>query len=99
MHLKSFANKTRRKFIYNASTMAGASVLFSSPLIMKAANYAKPDDSYTVQQIMDLFIKDVPGGPFADTVDTLKSGTGKIKVTGILTTMFATVDIIRKAID
>ncbi len=90
---------SRRKFIYNASAIAGAGVLLSSPLLSKAANFIKPDGDYTVKQIMDLFIKDVPGGALSSTVDTLKSGSGDIKVTGILTTMFATIDMIRKTID
>jgi putative NIF3 family GTP cyclohydrolase 1 type 2 len=95
MPLKDPADNGRRKFIYNASAIAGAGVLLSPPLFSNAA----PNNGYTVQQIMDLFIKGVPGGPFASTVDTLKSGNGDIKVTGILTTMFATIDMIRKAID
>jgi putative NIF3 family GTP cyclohydrolase 1 type 2 len=91
---------SRRKFIHNASAMAGAGVLLSSPIISNAANLLKPvAGSITVKQIMDLFIKDVPGGALASTVDTLKSGNGDIKVTGILTTMFATIDMIHKAID
>jgi putative NIF3 family GTP cyclohydrolase 1 type 2 len=47
---------------------------------------------------MDLFISNVPGAPFGQTVDTLKSGNRDIQVSGIVTTMFATVDVIRKAI-
>jgi putative NIF3 family GTP cyclohydrolase 1 type 2 len=53
---------------------------------------------WTVGQIMDVFIKEVQGGPFPNTVDTLKSGNRDIKVTGIITTMFATVEVIEKAI-
>jgi putative NIF3 family GTP cyclohydrolase 1 type 2 len=47
---------------------------------------------------MDLFIKGVPGGKKSETVDTLKSGTRDIRVTGIVTTSFATIEVIRKAI-
>ncbi|HEY4323481.1 MAG TPA: Nif3-like dinuclear metal center hexameric protein [Mucilaginibacter sp.] len=90
---------TRRKFIYNVSTAVGAGVLLYSPLLNGAVSFVKTDETYTVQQIMDLFIKDVPGGPLTNTVDTLKSGSPDIKVTGIVTTMFATIAVIRKAID
>jgi putative NIF3 family GTP cyclohydrolase 1 type 2 len=56
------------------------------------------NQTWTVGQIMDLFIKEVPGAPFPNTVDTLKSGNRDIKVTGIVTTMFATLEVIQKAI-
>lgn len=94
-----YGNFTRRKFIYNMSAIAGAGVLLASPAISKAADFAGADNTYTVQQIIDLFIKGVPGGVIANTVDTLKSGTPDIKVTGVVTSMFATIDVIRKAID
>jgi putative NIF3 family GTP cyclohydrolase 1 type 2 len=48
---------------------------------------------------MDMFIKDVPGGVLTDTVDTLKAGNPDMKVSGIVTTMFATIAVIRNAID
>jgi putative NIF3 family GTP cyclohydrolase 1 type 2 len=90
---------SRRKFIYNVSTVVGAGVVLSMPLVSKAASFIKTDETYTVKQIMDLFIKDVPGGPLTTTVDTLKSGSPDIVVTSIVTTMFATISVIRKAID
>ncbi len=48
---------------------------------------------------MDLFISQIPGAPFSNTVDTLKAGSRDIKVTGIVTTMFATIEAIKKAIN
>jgi len=92
-------SNSRRKFIYNVTTAVGAGVVLSSPLLSKAASFVKTDGSYTVQQIIDLFIKQIPTAPFANTVDTLKSGGGDIVVTGVVTTMFATIAVIRKAID
>ena len=47
---------------------------------------------------MDMFIKDVPGGVLTNTVDTLKAGNRDIPVTGIVTTMFATIDVINEAV-
>ena len=94
-----YSGYSRRKFIYNVSAAVGAGVVLSSPLFSKAASFIKSDETYTVKQIMDMFIKDVPGGVIADTVDTLKAGSPDTKVTGIVTTMFATIAVIRNAID
>ncbi|MGI4803374.1 MAG: Nif3-like dinuclear metal center hexameric protein [Janthinobacterium lividum] len=47
---------------------------------------------------MDAFIKQVPGGEKAKTVDTLKAGSRDMAVTGIITTMFATIEVIKKTI-
>src|ERR1700754_2453610 len=89
-------NLSRRKFCINTATVAGA--LVTAPLINRASSFIKVDADYTVGQIMDLFISQVPGGALTTTVDTLKSGNRDIKVTGIVTTMFATIEVIRKAI-
>ncbi len=94
-----YSGFTRRKFIYNVSTAVGAGIMLSSPLLSRADSFTKIDENYTVKQIMDLFIKDVPGGVLTNTVDTLKAGSPDMKVTGIVTTMFATIAVIRKAID
>jgi putative NIF3 family GTP cyclohydrolase 1 type 2 len=89
---------SRRKFIYNTAIAAGAGMLLAEPLMSNAVSFVKPAESYTVKQIMDMFIKQIPGAPFPNTVDTLKAGSPDTVVTGIVTTMFATIDIIRKAI-
>ncbi|MBV8389900.1 MAG: Nif3-like dinuclear metal center hexameric protein [Mucilaginibacter sp.] len=95
----SRGNQSRRKFIYNAATAMGAGMVLSLPLISHAAKLTEKPQSYTVKQIIDLFMKQVPGAPFPNTVDTLKSGSMDTVVTGIVTTMFATIDVIRKTID
>src|SRR6185312_11402432 len=87
----------RRKFIANSLLTAGA--LLTMPVINKATGINKINETYTVGDILDLFIKEVPGGVRPNTVDTLKAGNRNIPVTGIATTMFATVEVIRKAID
>ncbi|MEO6978826.1 MAG: Nif3-like dinuclear metal center hexameric protein [Mucilaginibacter sp.] len=87
----------RRMFFVN--TVKATGVLLLAPLVNKASNFILADEGYTVGQIMDLFIKQVPDGALTSTVDTLKSGTRDIKVTGIVTAMFATVEVIRKAIE
>jgi putative NIF3 family GTP cyclohydrolase 1 type 2 len=92
-------DQSRRKFIYNAAAAVSAGMVLSAPFISHAANLVKTKENYTVKQIIDLFMKQVPGAPFPNTVDTLKSGSSDALVTGIVTTMFATTDVIRKTID
>jgi putative NIF3 family GTP cyclohydrolase 1 type 2 len=48
---------------------------------------------------MDLFISQVPKAPFAQTVDTIKIGSRDTVVTGIVTTMFPSIAIIKKAVE
>ena len=86
----------RRKFILNGAATLGSAFILTDPLRSFASSLNMP--ALTVGQIMDLFIKEVPNAPFANTVDTLKSGDRDITVTGIVTTMFATIEVIRKAI-
>lgn len=87
----------RRKFFVNTAKATG--LLLLAPLVNKASGFIPANETYTVGQIMDLFISRVPGGVLTTTVDTLKSGSRDIKVTGIVTAMFATIDVIRKAIE
>lgn len=51
---------------------------------------------FTVQQVINLILAEIPGAPFKETVDTIKIGSSQQQVTGIVTTMFATVDVIRQ---
>lgn len=87
----------RRKFLVYTAKATG--VLLLAPIANKASSILITDETYTVGQIMDMFIKQVPGGALKETVDTLKSGNRDIKVTGVVTAMFATVEIIRKTIE
>ncbi|HUQ66866.1 MAG TPA: Nif3-like dinuclear metal center hexameric protein [Flavitalea sp.] len=84
----------RRKFLYNAVAIGAGSVLLSSSF----ASHADVHKKWTVGEIIDLFLKEIKGAPFPQTVDTLKSGSRGNEVTGIVTTMFATIPVIRKAI-
>lgn len=54
--------------------------------------------SWTVGEVMDLFIDETTDKPFTETVDTLKAGNRNIEITGIVTTMFATIPVIEYAI-
>ena len=98
MPAKNISVLNRRSFINTGAAAIGTAVLLSSPLITTATGFFTPADTVTVGQIIDLFIKEVPGAPFPGTVDTLKAGSRDTVVTGIVTTMFATIDVIRKAI-
>jgi putative NIF3 family GTP cyclohydrolase 1 type 2 len=89
----------RRAFILNATKAFGLTTLLASPS-MSGTNqgHTTARDEVTVGQIIDRFISQVPGAPFPNTVDTLKAGSREMRVTGVVTTMFATIEVIRKAI-
>lgn len=89
-------NTTRRKFVTDIALTTAA--LAATPVVTKAHALFNTDDGYTVGQIMDMFIKTVPGGALENTVDTLKAGSRDMKVTGIVTAMFPTVKVIKKAV-
>lgn len=88
----------RRKFISGAAKVAGAAILMSSPLMSFADGIATHPKKITVGEIMDAFISEVAGAPFKTTVDTLKAGNRNIEVTGIVTSMFSTLEVIQKTI-
>ena len=84
----------RRYFLKTTSTIAGGLMLLPT-----ASNLFAQQKEYTVGDVMDAFINEVPNAPFKTTVDTLKAGNRDIKVTGIVTTTFATLAVIKKAIE
>ncbi len=85
----------RREFL---TTVAAASGLTFLPGLSSATHNNDPasESKLTVQQVIELILKEIPGAPFPQTVDTIKSGNGQQLVTGIVTTMFATIDVIKK---
>ncbi|GAB2697950.1 hypothetical protein GCM10027037_22670 [Mucilaginibacter koreensis] len=101
----SFATKKykidtdRRNFIRQSAIAAGAALLSTTPVLSKASALLSTNAPVTVGQIIDLFISQVPGGAINNTVDTLKAGSRDTVVTGVVTTMFATIEVIKKAID
>lgn len=84
----------RRNFLKTTAKFGGGMLLTSSPSFLFAQQ-----KKYTVGDIMDAFIKEVQNAPFKTTVDTLKAGNRDITVTGIVTSTFATVPVIKKAIE
>lgn len=85
---------TRKDFLMNTLRFTAAGTLLQFPF----RSIATPLRSWTVQQVIDLVLKDVPGAPFKETVDVLKTGKPDSVVTGIVTTMFPTMAVIRKTI-
>jgi putative NIF3 family GTP cyclohydrolase 1 type 2 len=83
----------RRQFIGNLSkAAAGLAFLGWQPL------HAAANVQLTVQEVMDLVLKEGNLSPIKDTVDTLKSGQPTQVVSGIITTMFPTITVIQEAI-
>jgi putative NIF3 family GTP cyclohydrolase 1 type 2 len=86
---------SRRRFVATSMAALGASSL----IFPKDALAHSESENLTVQQVIDLIIKPIPNAPYKQTVDTLKAGNGDMRVTGIITTMFATIPVIQKAIE
>lgn len=87
-------SKTRREFISDLSKASAGGLLLSTPFRSSAQT-----KTWTVGEIMDLFIHEATGEPLPETVDTLKTGSRDMEVTGIVTTMFATVPVIEYALE
>ncbi|HYG21047.1 MAG TPA: Nif3-like dinuclear metal center hexameric protein [Ohtaekwangia sp.] len=85
---------TRRQFV--AASLAG---LTGVSLATASASPNPLGTALTIQQAIDLILAQIPKLPLSGTVDTVKSGDATQPLKGIITTMFATVDVIRKAID
>lgn len=83
----------RRQFLATCAASLGTVML---PGITAVEAHASMPQGLTVQQVIDIILKEIPGTPFQQTVDTLKSGNAQQRVTGIVTTMFSTVDVILK---
>ncbi|WP_026462527.1 Nif3-like dinuclear metal center hexameric protein [Adhaeribacter aquaticus] len=87
----------RRKFLTTVTKAVGTSMVLTIPGLSFAENSRSPvAASLTVKQVIDIILKEIPGAPFATTVDTLKSGSMEQEVTGIVTTTFPTVEVIEK---
>ena len=85
---------SRREFLSIFGATVGVSSLLPHQTFSNPAVHSK---GITIQQVIDLILTTIPGAPFKETVDTIKSGDGHREVTGIVTTMFATIDVIEKA--
>lgn len=85
----------RRNFIYSSGALLGSGLMVNP---LDAFSFS-PKKTWTVGEIIDTFISQVPNAPFAQTVDTIKVGSRDTVVSGVVTTMFTTMEIIHKAIE
>jgi putative NIF3 family GTP cyclohydrolase 1 type 2 len=85
---------TRRRFIAT-SLATGAAAAFPMANIFAKEH----SQGVTIQDVIDVLLKEIPNAPFSQTVDTIKSGSTTPEVTGIVTTMFSTVSVIRRAVE
>lgn len=83
----------RRDFISGSLMALGATSVSSGAFASQ-----QHMQGLTIQQVIDLIFKEIPGAPVERTVDTVKSGDASQPVTGIITTMFATIDVIEQAV-
>jgi putative NIF3 family GTP cyclohydrolase 1 type 2 len=84
----------RRKFLSSCKNFIGTSVLLSSLPGTILADHAT--QGITVKNLIDIILKEIPNAPFPKTVDQLRSGSMDQIVTGIVTTMFPTLEVIEK---
>lgn len=83
----------RREFVVRMAVLGGAAIARPA---FAAASAGKA--GMTVKQVIAALLADIPGAPFPNTVDTIKAGDVDQVVTGIVTTMFATDEVIARAI-
>jgi putative NIF3 family GTP cyclohydrolase 1 type 2 len=83
----------RRDFLTRSLLTTGA--LAMTPSLISAMN--DQQQKLTVQQVIDIIMKDLGGVIASGSVDTIKAGKPETVVTGIVCTMFATIDIIAQA--
>src|SRR6478735_7847552 len=86
----------RRKFIATIGALAGTSIVMAVPTVSSARLPGHPQAAFTVQQVIDLILKEVPNARTENTVDKIRSGSPDQEVTGIVTTMFPTIEVIEK---
>jgi hypothetical protein len=78
----------RRSFVQNLSLITSAPFLIPNMLFAQKA--------YSVEEIINIILKNIPEAPFSRTVNQLRTGKMSQNVTGIVTTMFPTMKVIEK---
>jgi putative NIF3 family GTP cyclohydrolase 1 type 2 len=53
----------------------------------------------TIQEVIDLIVRSVPGAPTAGSVDVIKAGDPAQPVNGVVTTFLATHEVLQRAVD
>ena len=87
---------SRRKFLGKIGMTLGLTTI-SSHWTLGKEPVLQSNAALTIQQVIDLILTEIPGAPFNETVDTVKSGNAQQQVKGVVTTMFSTIDVINKA--
>ena len=83
----------RRQFLSSVTGLVGTSLLLNLPGVARADGLL---ETFTVKQVIDIILKEIPNAPFPKTVDQLRSGSMEQEVTGIVTTMFPTIEVIER---
>lgn len=83
----------RRTFLSSVTGVIGTAMVTSLPGVSLAES---PGQTFTVKQVIDIILKEISGAPFTTTVDQLRSGSLEQEVTGIVTTMFPTIEVIEQ---
>ena len=86
----------RRKFLKNMTVVAGTSMFVTIPGISHAKDNSAANAGFTVKGVIDIILKEVPDFNRPTTVDQLRSGSMDQEITGIVTTMFPTIEVIEK---
>ena len=86
----------RRQFLTNVGVLAGASMISGLPAVSLAKSLAgSATATLTVKQVIDLALSENES-VLAKSVDLLRVGNPDQVVTGIVTTMFPTIEVINK---
>jgi len=83
----------RREFIRYSAQAAGTAFLLLNTV---NAACASPEKVFTVQDVINLILKEGGLSALTNTVDTIKAGKPDQHVTGIVTTMFPTIAVIEE---
>jgi putative NIF3 family GTP cyclohydrolase 1 type 2 len=68
-------------------------------LLLPSLLLAQNASPITAGQIIETIIKNTGAAPLSNTVDVIKEGNAETPVTGIVTCMFATMEVLKKAVD
>ena len=93
MHTDYDTFSGRRQFLSSVKGLVGTSILMTLPGLSRAGGLL---ETFTVKQVIDIILKEIPNAPFPKTVDQLRSGSMEQEVTGIVTTMFPTIEVIER---
>ena len=73
-------------------------IICAFPIVLLGQN-ASTDSAVSAEQLIETIIKETGAAVVPNTVDVIKEGKRETEVTGIVTCMFATMDVLRKAVE